>query len=88
MFYCWLQGLPISVKDHIDQVGFDSTLGLACRTFKPSSEDSLLVKVLHFPFFLGIQAGDEQLYVDIERRRSDSIHKNQRASAAFNERDR
>ena len=38
-----LHGLPISVKDQIDMAGFDSTCGLACRTFMPSQRDALLV---------------------------------------------
>ena len=38
-----LHGLPISVKDQLDMAGFDSTCGLACRTFAPSQSDALLV---------------------------------------------
>lgn len=39
-------GIPISIKDNYDQRGADLTCGVACRCFKPKSEDGLLVKLL------------------------------------------
>lgn len=42
----FLHGLPVSIKDQVDMVGFDSTCGCSARTFKPKTKDSLLVKML------------------------------------------
>eukprot|EP00743_Colponemidia_sp_Colp-15_P002422 GILK01002626.1.p1 GENE.GILK01002626.1~~GILK01002626.1.p1 ORF type:complete len:609 (+),score=87.34 GILK01002626.1:56-1828(+) len=41
-----LHGIPISLKDQIDQRGFDSTCGLAVRCFKPAKDDGLLAQLL------------------------------------------
>lgn len=41
-----LRGVPISLKDQFHQAGFDSTVGAACKAFKPSSVDGLLVELL------------------------------------------
>ncbi|RYG51994.1 hypothetical protein EON66_10200 [archaeon] len=41
-----LDGIPISVKDQIDQAGFDSTCGNACRTFRPAAQDAVVIAVL------------------------------------------
>ena len=41
-----LHGVPLSVKDQVNMRGFDSTCGLASRTFQPEAESSLLVTLL------------------------------------------
>ena len=41
-----LLGVPISLKDQVNQVGFDSTMGLACRCFHPSDHNGLLLQLL------------------------------------------
>jgi hypothetical protein len=41
-----LQGIPISLKDQIDQQGADSSMGIAMRNFRPATADSLLVYLL------------------------------------------
>ncbi|CAF1381919.1 unnamed protein product [Adineta steineri] len=41
-----LKGIPISIKDHIDQKGADSSMGIAMKNFRPSSKDSLIVQLL------------------------------------------
>jgi fatty acid amide hydrolase len=41
-----LEGLPVSVKDHIEQEGADCGGGLACRTGAPAARTSLLVSAL------------------------------------------
>jgi len=41
-----LEGMPISVKDHIDVKGTDSTAGAACRCFQPMPKDALVVELL------------------------------------------
>eukprot|EP01102_Stenamoeba_stenopodia_P021690 TRINITY_DN8818_c0_g1_i1.p1 TRINITY_DN8818_c0_g1~~TRINITY_DN8818_c0_g1_i1.p1 ORF type:complete len:634 (+),score=79.47 TRINITY_DN8818_c0_g1_i1:230-2131(+) len=41
-----LEGIPITVKDHIDVKGKDSTMGMACSCFKPRNEDGVYVKIL------------------------------------------
>lgn len=41
-----LAGVPISVKDTIDQSGFSSTCGLAARTLQPCTQDSVLLSIL------------------------------------------
>eukprot|EP00171_Calliarthron_tuberculosum_P017184 IDg17184t1 len=41
-----LAGVPISVKDTVDQAGFSSTCGLAVRTLLPCKNDSILLSVL------------------------------------------
>lgn len=41
-----LAGVPISVKDTIDQEGFSSTCGLAVRTMRPRKKDSVLLSIL------------------------------------------
>lgn len=41
-----LEGIPLSVKDHIDVKGTDSTTGAACRCFRPASKDALVVELL------------------------------------------
>jgi amidase len=39
-------GVPISIKDHIDIKGVDSTIGLVARTGLPKAEDALAVELL------------------------------------------
>lgn len=41
-----LNGIPISIKDHIDQKGADSSMGMSTRNFRPASKDSLIVQLL------------------------------------------
>jgi len=41
-----LHGLPFSVKDCVDMAGYDSTCGLAVRTFAPAPADAVLVALL------------------------------------------
>ena len=41
-----LKGIPISLKDQIDQRGADSSMGLAMRNFRPSLQDSLVLELL------------------------------------------
>jgi hypothetical protein len=41
-----LKGIPISIKDHIDQKGADSSMGMSVRNFRPSSKDSLIIQLL------------------------------------------
>lgn len=41
-----LLGVPISIKDHIDVKGFDSTIGLIARAGLPKAEDALAVELL------------------------------------------
>lgn len=41
-----LRGIPISIKDQIDQKDADSSMGLAMRNFRPSTKDSLIVQLL------------------------------------------
>jgi Asp-tRNA(Asn)/Glu-tRNA(Gln) amidotransferase A subunit family amidase len=41
-----LLGLPISVKDHIDVAGTDSTTGAAAKCFRPRAKDALVVELL------------------------------------------
>lgn len=41
-----LLGVPISVKDQFDQLGTDSTMGMACRVFQLRATDGLLVELL------------------------------------------
>ena len=41
-----LKGIPISIKDQIDQQGADSSMGMAMRNFRPASSDSLIVELL------------------------------------------
>ena len=41
-----LKGIPVSIKDHIDQQGADSSLGIASRNFRPVLEDSLVLRLL------------------------------------------
>lgn len=38
-----LAGVPISIKDNYHMKGADSTLGIACRCFKPRESDGVLV---------------------------------------------
>ena len=41
-----LEGIPVSIKHHIDQVGFDSDCGTAARCNKPATKDSVVVQLL------------------------------------------
>lgn len=41
-----LAGVPVSIKDNFHMKGADSTIGIACRCFKPKDEDGLLVAQL------------------------------------------
>ena len=41
-----LKGIPISIKDQIDQQGADSSMGMSMRNFRPASSDSLIVELL------------------------------------------
>ncbi|KAM3572655.1 hypothetical protein VYU27_005341 [Nannochloropsis oceanica] len=41
-----LEGMPISIKDHINVKGKDSTTGAACRCFQPVLQDALVVELL------------------------------------------
>jgi Asp-tRNA(Asn)/Glu-tRNA(Gln) amidotransferase A subunit family amidase len=41
-----LEGMPISIKDHINVKGTDSTGGAACRCFQPMPKDALVVELL------------------------------------------
>ena len=41
-----LRGIPVSIKDQINQQGADSSMGLAMRNFRPSTKDSLIVQLL------------------------------------------
>lgn len=41
-----LKGVPISIKDHINQQGADSSMGIAMRNFRPAAKDSLAVQLL------------------------------------------
>eukprot|EP01101_Sappina_pedata_P000878 TRINITY_DN11022_c0_g1_i1.p1 TRINITY_DN11022_c0_g1~~TRINITY_DN11022_c0_g1_i1.p1 ORF type:complete len:608 (+),score=116.51 TRINITY_DN11022_c0_g1_i1:254-1825(+) len=41
-----LEGLPISLKDQIDQKGADSTCGNSARCYNPATKDGLLVKLI------------------------------------------
>ena len=51
-----LQGIPISIKDQIDQKGADSSIGISMRNFRPALNDSLIVQLLKeqgaFPGFV------------------------------------
>ncbi len=52
-----LRGVPVSIKDCLMLKGADNTMGLACRCFKPCTEDSLFVTLLRsqgaIPFVRG-----------------------------------
>lgn len=41
-----LLGVPISVKDHVDVAGTDSTTGAAAKCFRPRANDALVVELL------------------------------------------
>lgn len=41
-----LKGIPISIKDHIDQQGADSSMGMSIRNFRPSLKDGLIIQLL------------------------------------------
>jgi fatty acid amide hydrolase len=41
-----LLGVPISIKDGFQQKGYDCSMGIAARCFRPYPEDGLLVKAL------------------------------------------
>lgn len=41
-----LLGVPISVKDHVDVAGTDSTTGAAAKCFRPRAKDALVVELL------------------------------------------
>lgn len=41
-----LKGIPISIKDQINQNGADSSMGITMRNFRPSERDSLLIQLL------------------------------------------
>ncbi|KAJ4307787.1 hypothetical protein N0V84_012496 [Fusarium piperis] len=41
-----LHGLPITVKDHMDVAGHDSSAGIASFCFEPAKENSFLVQIL------------------------------------------
>jgi len=41
-----LKGIPISIKDHIDQQGADSSMGISTRNFQPALKDSLIIQLL------------------------------------------
>ena len=41
-----LKGIPISIKEHINQKGADSSMGMSMRNFKPSTKDSLVIQLL------------------------------------------
>jgi hypothetical protein len=41
-----LQGIPISIKDHIDQKGADSSMGISARNFRPALQDSPILQLL------------------------------------------
>jgi Asp-tRNA(Asn)/Glu-tRNA(Gln) amidotransferase A subunit family amidase len=41
-----LLGVPVSIKDHIDVKGVDSTIGLIARAGLPKAEDALAVELL------------------------------------------
>ncbi|CAF0926090.1 unnamed protein product [Rotaria sordida] len=51
-----LQGIPISLKDIIDQQGADSSMGISMKNFQPALKDSLIVQLLKeqgaFPGFV------------------------------------
>lgn len=51
-----LKGIPISIKDQIDQKGADSSMGIAMRNFRPAAQDSLIIQLLKqqgaFPGFV------------------------------------
>jgi len=38
-----LFGIPVSIKDHIEMKGYDTTLGSASRLFKPAEKNALMV---------------------------------------------
>ena len=42
----FLQGIPISLKDQINQQGADSSMSIAMRNFRPALADGLLVQLL------------------------------------------
>eukprot|EP00002_Diphylleia_rotans_P030355 TRINITY_DN622_c0_g1_i1.p1 TRINITY_DN622_c0_g1~~TRINITY_DN622_c0_g1_i1.p1 ORF type:complete len:599 (-),score=128.60 TRINITY_DN622_c0_g1_i1:144-1940(-) len=42
----WLHGVPISLKDQVDQKGADSTCGMAVRCFRPAAEDGIPLQLL------------------------------------------
>lgn len=48
-----LLGVPVSVKDHIDVAGTDSTTGAAAKCFKPRGKDALIVELLRVRRVLG-----------------------------------
>ena len=41
-----LRGIPVSIKDHIDQQGADSSMGISTRNFRPALEDGLILQLL------------------------------------------
>jgi fatty acid amide hydrolase len=41
-----LEGVPVSIKHHLDQRGYDSDCGVAARTFLPSAKDGLIVELI------------------------------------------
>jgi len=41
-----LHGIPVTIKDNLDVIGFDSTLGLRSRRGVPATSDAVLVRVL------------------------------------------
>lgn len=51
-----LKGIPISLKDQVDQQGADSSMGISMRNFRPASADGLIVQLLKaqgaFPGFV------------------------------------
>lgn len=41
-----LHGVPITLKDQFNVTGLDTTLGYVGRSFKPATEDALIVSML------------------------------------------
>lgn len=41
-----LHGIPVTLKDQFNVKGVDSTLGYVGRSFKPASNDAVVVKML------------------------------------------
>ncbi len=41
-----LEGMPVSIKDHVDVKGVDSTTGQAAKCFAPRPKDALVVELL------------------------------------------
>lgn len=47
-----LHGIPVSIKEHCNVTGMDSTMGFAQFLFRPAQEDAVIVQALKVSFIL------------------------------------